>query len=152
MLLLLKCTQWRKGNIASGRIRQMRCAPAEFLKPRSLQPENEIEVKILQRGMLINLINWFICHSTLWGSFQIEAPMDCIVGAEKIPHYNKANLFFMVTNVERFSCINLLWVSDQFHSHWMQLTFFWIAAPVSLTECRPKNLVIRVFSEARTCL
>jgi hypothetical protein len=29
--------------------------------------------------------------------------MDCIVGAEKIPHYNKANLCFMVTNVERFS-------------------------------------------------
>lgn len=41
-------------------IRVLNTLPEEFLKPRCLQPENEIEIKILQSGGLINLSLRFV--------------------------------------------------------------------------------------------
>jgi hypothetical protein len=51
--------------------------------------------------VLINLIKWFVGHATLRRSFQIKTPMNCIVRAEEIPHYDKPNLNEIATKSEQ---------------------------------------------------
>jgi hypothetical protein len=89
IVLILKATSM-KAYISSSTVTC--CPPAEFLKPGPWQPEDEIKIEILQRCVLADLIDGFVSHATMRGPFQVEAPVDRVAGAEKVPHYNKPDL------------------------------------------------------------
>lgn len=67
-------------------------APLELLEPLFLQPKDEIKIKIFQSCILINFCQWLVsCTAKRW-SFQIKSPMNSVIRAEKISHYDETNL------------------------------------------------------------
>lgn len=57
-----------------------------------LQPEHEVEIKILQGSVLVNLRLRLIGRPSQGRTFQVKPPMDGVVGAEQVSHYDKTDL------------------------------------------------------------
>jgi len=65
---------------------------AKLLKPRFLQPEYKIKIKIFEDGGVINLCLRLICDAAKWRALQIKAFMYGILRTEQVPHYDKSDL------------------------------------------------------------